>query len=300
MVNHNIKLTLEYDGTNFHGWQRQANLPTVQETLEDALTRITRQPIRVTAAGRTDAGVHALAQAANFKTTLQLKESSWVKAINSMLPDDIVVKSAEYVPMEFHARYSAKSKVYQYIILNSEQPSTFLRNYVWHIKQPLDIQAMKDAAGYLTGTHDFSSFRASECGAKSAVRTLDRLEITVAPYPLPQEGWFLPTLNIVGVGEALASPVSWATKVAPTQPPELSVCKYQPQGKGVNSKVVLFTFEARSYLQHMVRNIVGTLAETGKGKLKPSDVKAILEKKDRRCAGPAAPPYGLFLMEIRY
>ncbi len=243
---YNVRLLLEYDGTNFHGWQRQANLPTIQGVLEDVLTRITKQPTRITGAGRTDAGVHASGQVANFKTALKLTESSWVKAINSLLPQDIRIKGAEYVPLKFNARYSAKAKVYQYVILNSDLPTPFLRNYVWHVRQPLDMSSMKEAACYLVGTHDFSSFRASGCSAKSPVRTLNRLEIT----------------------------------------------------KG-DTSFILFTFEARSYLQHMVRNIVGTLVDVGRGKLKPSDVKDIIEKRDRRYAGPIAPPQGLFLIEIR-
>lgn len=256
----NVRLLLEYDGTNFHGWQRQANLPTIQATLEDVLSRITKQTIKVAGAGRTDAGVHAAGQVANFKSALKLAEPSWVKAINSLLPQDIRIKSTEYVPTEFHARYSAKSKVYQYLILNSEQSSPFLRNYVWHIKQPLGISFMKEATEYLIGTHDFSSFRASACGAKSPVRTLDRLEIVT----------------------------------------DGDTSRIFLKNMGSAPRLIVFTFEARSYLQHMVRNIVGTLAEVGRGKLHSSDVRDILEKKDRRHAGPIASPQGLFLVEIKY
>ena len=245
-MTYNVRLLIEYDGTNFHGWQRQANLPTIQGALEDVLTQITKHPVKLTGAGRTDSGVHAEGQVANFKCELRISESSWIKAINSLLPPDIVIKNAEYVPTEFHARYSAKSKTYQYRILNSDQASPFLRNFVWHIKQPLNISSMKEATEYLVGKHDFSSFRASDCSAKSPVRTLDRLEITINP-PL-----------------------------------------------------ILFTLEAKSYLQHMVRNIVGTLVEVGRGRFKPSDISDILDKKDRRYAGPIAQPQGLFLMEIKY
>ena len=184
MIN-NIKLLIEYDGTNYHGWQRQASPhgeegdahQTIQGTIEDVLTSIIKQPAKVVAAGRTDAGVHAMGQVVHFKTTLRINESSWVKAINSLLPADIVVKKAEYVPEEFHARFDAKSKVYRYVIVNSGCPSPFLRNYVWHIKRPLDIALMREAPQYLIGNHDFSSFRASDCSAKSPVRTLDRLEV---------------------------------------------------------------------------------------------------------------------------
>jgi len=253
---YNIRLLIEYDGTYYHGWQRQASPhgeegdahQTIQGTIEDVLTGIIKQPAKVVAAGRTDAGVHAMGQVVHFKTTLQINESSWVKAINSLLPADIVVKKAEYVPEEFHARFDAKSKVYRYVIVNSGCPSPFLRNYVWHIKRPLDIALMREGSQYLIGHHDFSSFRASDCSAKSPVRTLDRLEIE------------------------------------------------EVSGEGI----FLFTFEARSFLQHMVRNIVGTLVEVGRGKIAPSDIGNILEKRDRRSAGPIAPPQGLYLSEVMY
>lgn len=267
-MTYNVRLLLEYDGTNFHGWQRQAGLPTIQGTLEEALARITKQPVTLFGAGRTDAGVHAAGQVANFRSSLKLTESSWVRAINSLLPPDIVIRSAGYVPPEFHARYSAKSKVYQYSILTSELPSPFLRNYVWHIKKPLNIPSMQEASGYLIGTHDFSSFRASECSAKSAVRTLDRLEIV-----------HIPPAEIAGQGSACIVPLNRMP---------------------CNATMILFTLEARSYLQHMVRNIVGTLNDVGRGRLKPSDVREIIEKKDRRYAGPIAPPQGLFLFSVRY
>lgn len=267
-MTHNVRLLLEYDGTNFHGWQRQAGLPTIQGTLEEALTRITKQPVTLSGAGRTDAGVHAAGQVANFRSSLKLTESSWVKAINSLLPPDIVIRSAEYVPPEFHARYSAKSKVYQYTILTSERPSPFLRNYVWYVRQPLNIPSMQEASGYLIGTHDFSSFRASGCSAKSPVRTLDRLEIV-----------HIPSAEIAGQG---------------------SVCLAPLNRLPCNATMILFTLEARSYLQHMVRNIVGTLNDVGRGRFKPSDVREILKKKDRRCAGAIAPPQGLVLARVNY
>lgn len=290
---HNIKLILEYDGTHYHGWQRQANLPTIQQTLEEVLAQITKGPVKVTGASRTDAGVHAVRQVAHFKSSLKIGESSWVKAVNSLLPGDIVVKGAEYVPLNFHARYSAKGKVYRYAILNSRQMSPFLRNYAWHIKYPLDISSMKDAANFLIGTHDFSSFRASECSARSPVRTLDRLEITT--------GDTSHIFSIFLTGETLMS--YGLTKEADRR--GFPTTSMGPSGENMGSAppfspFILLTFEARSYLQHMVRNIVGTLADVGRGRLKPSDVRDILKKKDRRYAGPIAPPQGLFLVEIKY
>lgn len=258
MMTNNIKLLIEYDGTNYHGWQRQANLLTVQEVLEDVLGRITKQTVKITGASRTDSGVHALGQVVSFKTNLQIDETSWVKAINSLLPHDIRIKSAEYVQPEFNARFSAKGKKYRYAILNAEQMSPFLRNYSWHVKRPLDLSAMQDAAVCLLGTHDFSSFRSSECSAKSPVRTLEKIEVT-------KGGEVEGGLRFIS-----------------------------------NTDMIIFTFEARSFLQHMVRNIVGTLAEVGRGRFKPTDIKSILEKKDRRHAGQIAPSQGLFLVKIKY
>lgn len=274
-MTYNVRLLLEYDGTNFHGWQRQAGLPTIQGTLEEALARITKQPVTVFGAGRTDAGVHAAGQVANFRSSLKLTESSWVKAINSLLPPDIVIRNAEYAPPEFHARYSAKSKVYQYAILTSERPSPFLRNYVWYVRKPLNIPSMQEASEYLIGTHDFSSFRASECSAKSPVRTLDRLEIVHIQLT-------------VTAGQESAMPQMRRDFLTPLN------------RMPCTGTMILFTFEARSYLQHMVRNIVGTLNDVGRGRLKPSDVREIIEKKDRRYAGPIAPPQGLFLFQVKY
>src|SRR3972149_5053121 len=274
---HNIKLLIEYDGTNYNGWQRQSSPnreagdlhQTIQGTIEDVLSGIIKHPAKAVAAGRTDAGVHATGQVIHFKTTLQINESSWVKAVNSLLPADIVVRKAEYVPEEFHARFDAKSKVYRYVIINFGCPSPFQRNYVWHIKQPLNISLIREASQYLIGHHDFSSFRASYCGAKSPVKTLDRIEVD----------------NQAGT-EFNSVPTD-----ANSNPP------LPPFQKG---GVVILTFEARSYLQHMVRNIVGTLAEVGRGKFSPTDIKTTLEKKDRRYAGPIAPPQGLYLSEVRY
>lgn len=285
-MTHNVKLLIEYDGTDYHGWQRQASPhgaegdlhKTIQGTIEDVLSRIIRQPAKIVAAGRTDAGVHAAGQVIHFKSVLQINESSWVKAINSLLPEDIVVRKAEYVHDGFNARFDAKSKVYKYFILNSPVPLSFQRNYMWHIKYPLDVSLMEKASQYLIGRHDFSSFRASDCSSRSPVKTLGRLEVDVVTFTT-ECGFIRPSVPEVKAGAA-------------------SSCSAAP-GKE-KDRIISFTFEARSYLQHMVRNIVGTLAEVGRGKTPPSDIDKILEKRDRRYAGPIAPPHGLYLDEVRY
>ncbi|MEK6590967.1 MAG: tRNA pseudouridine(38-40) synthase TruA [Nitrospinota bacterium] len=173
----NIKLLIEYDGTNYHGWQRQSNSITIQEIMENTLFKITSERTTIIASGRTDAGVHALGQVANFRTDSRMEDISFIKAFNRLLPHDIVVKDAVTVEENFNSRHSAKSKVYRYSILNRSYPSSFDYRYSWFIKEQLDIHAMKDAASLLIGTHDFSSFRSSTCQASNPVRTLKRLDI---------------------------------------------------------------------------------------------------------------------------
>lgn len=173
----NVKILLEYDGTNYNGWQRQKNARSIQEVLEEAISAITGEKIRVTGAGRTDAGVHAAGQVANFKTNTRIPVEKLPYAINSRLPVDIVVKEARMVSEEFHARLSAKAKVYSYTIYNAPFPSPLLRNYTYFFPLPLDMGAMKEAASQFVGLHDFSAFRASGSPVKSSVRQINRLEI---------------------------------------------------------------------------------------------------------------------------
>lgn len=175
----NIKLILEYDGTNYHGWQTQAGgaIPTIQETLEQAVSTITNEESKTYSSGRTDAGVHALGQAVNFHTRNSLPAKAWAPVLNRLLPDDIRVLTSEEVPEDFHARYSARGKIYRYRILNRRSPTALYRNYSWHVDIPLKVKRMRQAAECLEGKHDFSAFRSSSCGAKSPVRNLRRVEI---------------------------------------------------------------------------------------------------------------------------
>jgi tRNA pseudouridine38-40 synthase len=170
----NIKLILEYDGTNYHGWQRQTGSgnPTIQETLEHALEELTREEITTYSSGRTDAGVHALGHVTNFKTSTAIPAAAWAPAANQLLPSDIRVLASEEVPLDFHARYSALGKTYRYTILHRRQPTALNRNYAWHINVPLNISRMRKGLAFLIGRHDFSAFRGSGCTAKSPVRTI--------------------------------------------------------------------------------------------------------------------------------
>lgn len=247
MTTRNIKLTIEYDGTRYHGWQRQKGDRTLQGEIENALATMTGQNITLIGSGRTDAGVHALGQTANFQCRARLTPEAFQKGLNSLLDDDIVIRECREVPLRFHARFDARSKTYHYRILNRSLPSAMDRLYVWHIRRPLDLAAMEDAASRLLGEHDFKAFE----GAGSP-RAHTRRRVFQA------------------------KPMS------------------EPFG------MVVFKIQAEGFLRYMVRNIVGTLADVGIGKITPSDFQDILESGDRGRAGATAPPRGLFLMHVDY
>lgn len=262
----NIKLIIEYDGTAYAGWQEQANALSIQQVIEQVLETLTHKKTRLNASGRTDAGVHALNQVANFRTESRMPPQAFVKGCNTLLPPDIVVKSAEEVPLEFNARRNAKGKRYRYLIYNSPVRSAHLRNYSWHIRKELDLGAMREAARHLLGEHDFNAFRSATCDAPHAVREVRSLDITLSTadiLPFSQELSHLPT--------STGSP-----------------------------RLVVVEAHATAFLKQMVRNIVGTLEEVGRGRMAPEQVKATLEGRDRRAAGPTAPPQGLFLVSVDY
>lgn len=171
----NIKILIEYDGTRYSGWQRQKNAMTIQQTIEEALEKITGEKVRIIGSGRTDARVHALEQVANFKTNTKIPIDKLPYAINSQLPEDIVVKDAKIVPEDFHARFSAKEKSYVYKIYNGPYPSPLVRNYSYWFSKPLDVKAMNEAGKRFLGVHDFSAFRASGSPVKTSVREIYKL-----------------------------------------------------------------------------------------------------------------------------
>ncbi len=241
-----MKLVVGYRGTRYHGWQVQPNVITVQGTLEAALKTIANEPIRVHASGRTDTGVHALGQVVHFDTTSSIATSALLRGLNSLLPADIVVKHARDVPTHFHARYSVRRKTYAYVVHNHALRPAFHMPYVWHVTQPLNLSAMQTAAETLIGQHDFSSFRAANCAARSPVRTLIRLHV-------------------------------------------------KRRGKRL-----LFLLTADGFLQYMVRNIVGTLIHIGREQIDAAEMPAILQSRQRKKAGPTAPPQGLYLVRVMY
>ncbi|MEW6101165.1 MAG: tRNA pseudouridine(38-40) synthase TruA [Candidatus Omnitrophota bacterium] len=242
----NIKLKIEYDGTNYGGWQRQKNSKSIQETIERVLMRILREKVHLVASGRTDSGVHAKEQVANFETKSNMPLDKLQKAMNSLLPEDISINSVRKAPLDFHSRFQAKSKVYRYTILNRASPSALLRNRVYFYPYPLDTQSMKKEAGNLLGKRNFRSFQASSKKKSSAVRTIKALKVVK------------------------------------------------------NQDIISIDIEADGFLYNMVRNIVGTLIEIGRGKLKKGSLREILAAKDRSYAGPTAPAQGLCLMKVKY
>jgi len=243
----NIKLLIEYDGTNYLGWQVQPKGPTIQGILEERLGLLTGEKIRLFGSGRTDSGVHAIGQVAHFKTESSMETHRMQRALNSLLPPDIMIQKMEEVEESFHARKHSKSKVYEYRILNRDLRSVFHRGYVWHIPQRLDFKEMGKATQYLTGEHDFSSFRSVGSPTRTTVRKVTRAE--------------------------------W---------------------KRGRSGLVRFEIEANGFLKQMVRAIIGTLVEVGKGKMSAVEFRRILESKERSKAGPTAPAHGLFLKEVKY
>jgi tRNA pseudouridine38-40 synthase len=179
----NIKMVLQYDGTRYHGWQRQKGAPTIQGILEDRIQRIIGEPATVIASGRTDAGVHALHQVCHFLTRSNLHPDSLRRGLNSLIPRDIRVEKTEYASLDFHARYSVRSKTYEYRILNRPEPDVFLRFFTWHVPFRLDLAKMKLCLSFLKGEHDFSSFKSSGSGNMNPVR-----EMILADLKAPEQG----------------------------------------------------------------------------------------------------------------
>ena len=241
------KITIEYDGTYSAGWQRQNHTKTFQEHLEDAIFAFSGEHRQTFAAGRTDAGVHALGQVVHFDLAKFFEPKTVMGALNYYLKDrGIVICKAEIVSLDFHARFSAISRSYRYHILNRDYPTVIHNKRAWFVREELDFELMHKTSQMLIGTHDFSSFRAQDCQAKNPIRTVQKIQI---------------------------------------------------------NKVMDFIYidiTAKSFLYHMVRNIVGTLRLVGGNKITEEEFLTILQAKNRAKAGPTAPAYGLYLTEVKY
>ncbi|SCG84070.1 tRNA pseudouridine synthase A [Proteiniborus sp. DW1] len=173
----NIKLIIEYDGTNYFGWQKQPNQATIQETLEDSIKKVTKEDVNIIGSGRTDRGVHARGQVANFFTDSRIPSEKFKDAINANLPKDIAISHSEEVDSAFHSRYSAKGKEYRYLIYNRRVPSPLLRNLAYHVPQKLDFNIMRKSATDIVGTHDFRSFMASGSSVEDTTRTVYSVQL---------------------------------------------------------------------------------------------------------------------------
>jgi tRNA pseudouridine38-40 synthase len=241
-----IKLTVAYDGTDFVGWQRQGKGVSIQGLIEEALAAIDGAPVTLHGAGRTDSGVHALAQIATARITSPIGDSRLARALNAHLPESIRITAISTVPDDFHARFSAVSKAYEYRIWNARTLPPFIRLYAWHVIEPLDVEAMRAATRAIVGAHDFASFRSARSVNHTTIR-----EITTADW------------NSDG-----------------------SLLTFRIAGKG--------------FLRYMVRSLVGTLAEIGRGQRPADDMARLIASPDRSAAGRTAPALGLFLVKVEY
>jgi tRNA pseudouridine38-40 synthase len=243
----NFKLVIEYDGSAYHGWQRQKTDVTIQSEIETAIRTLTGKPVSLIGSGRTDAGVHAKGQVANFHCETRLSPQTMQRGLNALLPDDIVILGCCTVPDRFHARFDAKTKTYRYSILNRPFAAAIGRQYAWYIQQPLNPDAMRSALQNVVGEHDFKAFEGAGSPRAHTVRNLLRADL------LDQK----------------------------------------------NGRLDFF-FTANGFLKHMVRNIVGTLVDVGRGRIGPEAIGSILKVADRSLAGATAPGHGLCLMNVSY
>jgi tRNA pseudouridine38-40 synthase len=249
----NIKLIIAYDGSDFHGWQAQPGVPTIQGALHDAARKIAQEKITVHGASRTDTGVHALGQVAHFKTQSALSAGEFQRALNALLPPAIRIVSAEEVGHDFHARWLAQGKTYRYRIYRGRVLPPFEYRRMLHYPWPLDEDAMAAAARQFEGEHDFSSFAASS-GSEEDDRDRNMIRVIYS-------------------SEIVREP---------------------------DREEIAYVVRGQSFLRYMVRKIVGTLLEVGKGRLAPADIPLLFEARDRSRSGPTVPPEGLYLVSLEH
>jgi tRNA pseudouridine38-40 synthase len=262
-----LKLTIAYDGTNYAGWQRQANAITIQQVLEDEIDAIVGTHNPLNAAGRTDAGVHAAAQVASITIDHPIPTDELLRALNARLKaGDIRIRSIEEMPDRWDARIFAKGKTYRYAIWNGAQPSPFLRHVVWHVPHRLEIDRMQRAASALIGEHDFAAFK----GRGTDVLTTTRRVLSA---------------KIVEMNIHTDQPIA----LSPLEP-----------GMESDGRLLRFEISGSGFLRHMVRTIVGTLVDIGRGNMEVDDMRAAIDSKDRSKTGQTAPAQGLMLWQVQY
>lgn len=244
-----FKLEIEYCGTGYCGFQRQSDIEqkSVEEVLQKALFALCQEQVEIAVCGRTDAGVHALLQVIHFDLKKEFTPYQIIMGMNFHLrEEEVKVLNAKIVDENFHARFDTKMRHYRYVIINRQAPLALQKNRAWHMGKKLDFAAMKEAATYFLGEHDFSSFRDAECQAKNAIRTIEKLDLQK------------------------------------------------------NGEEIIVEVSAKSFLHHMVRNIVGTLVYVGLGKIAVSEISKIIAAKDRTKSGPNAPACGLYFVGVDY
>jgi tRNA pseudouridine38-40 synthase len=248
-----LKLTIAYDGTDFHGWQIQSGKPTIQGEMVSVLRRLTQENIAIHGSGRTDAGVHALGQVASFRTHTALSTGQLQRALNALLPQSIRIVAAEETGPDFNARWSARAKTYRYRLYRGRVVPPMIWRYVLHYPFPLDEARMREAATRFVGSHDFAAFAAStgsedDNKERSTVREI------------------------------------YATELA----------------RSADNEELVFTVRGRSFLRYMVRKMVGTLLDVGRGRLAPQDVDRLYESRDRSKSGPTVPAQGLCMISVEH
>src|SRR2546429_3969091 len=248
-----FKLTIAYDGTDFHGWQMQGNKPTIQGEIVGLLRRLTQENVVLHGTGRTDAGVHALGQVGSFRTQSRLSAQDFQRALNALLTPAIRIVGSEEVGPDFNARLSARGKTYRYRLYRGRVVPPMIWRYVLHYPFPLDEDAMRDAAARFIGKHDFTAFAASADSEDGDRERSTEREIYAAELARSADG-----------------------------------------------EELVFTVSGRSFLRYMVRKMVGTLLEVGRGRLKPEDIDRLYEIKDRAKAGPTVPSQGLVMVEVQH
>jgi tRNA pseudouridine38-40 synthase len=263
----NLKLILSYDGADFAGWQVQPGRTTVQGALASAVGRLSGENVLPQGSGRTDAGVHALAQVASFATASSIPAENWMRALNDILPTSIRVLEVTEAAPEFHARKSARAKTYRYRILRGAVCPPFLARYVWHYPYPLEESAMVAAAAVVVGEHDFTSFAAVD------PERVDRMAAA----------------ENVGTSDVRTS------SACTTNVRTIFSSTWTRAGEEL-----IYTIRGSGFLHHMVRNLVGTFLQIGKGTVSLEDLRGILDARARSAAGPTAPARGLYLVEVEY